>query len=72
MSLDTDLLTMRFENLFGGDKTLSDSVHQVVSDNWREVFEDVKGGYEAAFAEISLQISQKLFGKLSIDELFGE
>ncbi|KAH0821070.1 hypothetical protein GEV33_001721 [Tenebrio molitor] len=43
--VDPELAWFNFENLFNGDKQLGDNVNQVINDNWKEVFDDLKSSY---------------------------
>jgi hypothetical protein len=42
VTLNPELISFNFENLFDGNKELGDNTNQVLSDNWKEVFDDVK------------------------------
>ncbi|XP_044261204.1 protein takeout-like [Tribolium madens] len=68
--MEPQLIKFHLENLFNGDKTLGDNVVQVMNDNWREVFNDVRGSYEEAFSQIFGAIFNNLLNKIPIVELF--
>jgi hypothetical protein len=42
VTLNPELISFNFENLFDGNKELGDNTNQVLNDNWKEVFDDVK------------------------------
>ncbi|XP_044260587.1 protein takeout-like [Tribolium madens] len=61
-----------FENLFNGDKKLSEHVLNVINENWREVYDDAKASYEDAFGQITKDIFNKVLSKVSISDMFGD
>ncbi|CAH1383479.1 unnamed protein product [Tenebrio molitor] len=65
-------LSVKLENLFNGDKILSDNIHQVMNENWKEVFGDVKSGYEEAFGKIFTSVLSNFLSRVPITELFVE
>ena len=68
--LDPETISYHFENLFNGDKQLGDNINAVLNENSKEVFQDVKSGYENGIAMVLLQIINNLFSKLSMEEAF--
>ncbi|XP_068900652.1 protein takeout-like isoform X1 [Tenebrio molitor] len=70
--IDPELIIFQFDNLFDGDENLGKNINQVFNDNWKEVFEDVKPSYEAAFGTIFTAMFNNLLEKVSISELFDE
>ncbi|KYB26933.1 protein takeout [Tribolium castaneum] len=60
------------ENLFNGDKKLSEHVLNVLNDNWREVYNDAKSSYEDAFGQITKDIFNKVLARVSISDMFGD
>jgi hypothetical protein len=69
---EAELLKFNFENLFGGDKALSDNINKVMNENWQPVFEDVGSSYSEALGQIFAAIANEFFAKVSVLELFGE
>lgn len=63
-------ITYKFDNLFNGDKTLSDALHQVANDNWREISEDTKEAVEEACNRIGIQFVKKVFNNIPINQIF--
>jgi hypothetical protein len=51
---------------------LSDNIHQVMNENWKEVFGDVKSGYEEAFGKIFTSVLSNFLSRVPITELFVE
>ncbi|EFA05092.1 Protein takeout-like Protein [Tribolium castaneum] len=70
LSMEPQLIQFHLENLFNGDKALGDNVVQVMNDNWREVFSDVRPSYEEAFSQIFAAIFNNLLRKVPIVDLF--
>ncbi|KAF2900819.1 hypothetical protein ILUMI_05358 [Ignelater luminosus] len=70
MTLLPEHITFNFENLFNGDATLGSQMNQVLNDNWKEVWEDVRGGYEEALGQIIQNVVNKLIRKIPTDQLF--
>lgn len=68
LALDPESVTYNFENLFDGNKQLGDNINQVLNENGKEVFNDVKGGYEEFINKILLHLLTNFFGKMSLEE----
>ncbi|KAB0791249.1 hypothetical protein PPYR_03049 [Photinus pyralis] len=63
-------VTYRFENLFNGNQELSNQIHTVLNENWREVFYDVKDGYEELIATVARAYANQLFSKIPVKNIF--
>ncbi|KAF5281665.1 hypothetical protein FQR65_LT14595 [Abscondita terminalis] len=59
-----------FENLFNGNKALSDQIHGVLNENWKEVFDDVKQGYEELIATVGKSLANQVFSKIPVNKIF--
>ncbi|KAH0815653.1 hypothetical protein GEV33_007138 [Tenebrio molitor] len=70
LTLDPELVSFNFENLFNGDKKLGDNVNQVLNDNWREIFDDVIQDYIEVFNKILIAVFNNLFSKVSLEDAF--
>jgi hypothetical protein len=68
--VDPGLAWFNFENLFNGDKQLGDNVNQVINDNWKEVFDDVKSSYIQVINRVCTELLNNFFGKVSVEEAF--
>jgi hypothetical protein len=71
-SWEPELLTLKFENLFGGDPALGENINKVINENWQVIFQDVGPSYSVALGQIFGAIANGFFGKVSVLELFGE
>jgi hypothetical protein len=70
LTIDPELVSFNFENLFNGDKKLGDNVNQVLNDNWREIFDDVIQDYIEVFNKILITVFNNLFSKVSLEDAF--
>jgi hypothetical protein len=70
VTLNPELISFKFENLFDGNKELGDNTNQVLNDNWKEVFDDVKSGYSEVFSQILIKLYDSFFSKVSLEEAF--
>jgi hypothetical protein len=70
VTLNPELISFSFENLFDGNKELGDNTNQVLNDNWKEVFDDVKNGYSEVFSQILIKLYDNFFSKVSLEEAF--
>lgn len=64
-----DLLYMNFENAFNVNKELGDMINKVLNDNWKAIFDDVRGGYERFFTEIVVNLTNNFFAKVPLTEM---
>uniref|UniRef100_A0A1A9ZY56 Protein takeout n=1 Tax=Glossina pallidipes TaxID=7398 RepID=A0A1A9ZY56_GLOPL len=60
---------MHFDNLFN-DALLSQTMNRFLNDNWETVFNELKGGYSKSFGSIFRDISNLIFEKVPMDEIF--
>lgn len=60
----------KFENLFNGDERLGKQMNDVLNENWKEVFDDVKLGYEEFIGSIGKHVANSIFLKVPYDDLF--
>jgi len=65
-------VTFDFKNLFDGNKELGDGMNNVLNENWKEVFNDVKSGYKDAIGAIFIDIGNRIFKKVPLEEIFPQ
>jgi hypothetical protein len=70
LEMDPSLVHYNFENLFNGDKVLSDNINGVLNDNWKEVFDEMKKDYTETVNRILIGLMNGFFAKVSIEEAF--
>ncbi|KAK9873842.1 hypothetical protein WA026_002199 [Henosepilachna vigintioctopunctata] len=68
--LQVDHCTYDFENLFDGNQQLSDTINQVLNDNWREIFDEQEPGFLKAIGASLLNLINKLFAQIPIHTMF--
>lgn len=61
---------MSFENLFNGDKLLSDSTNQFLNDSWKEILNELKPVLTQSIAGIYRAIAEPIFSKFAYSDLF--
>ncbi|XP_063930459.1 protein takeout-like [Zophobas morio] len=59
------------QNMFDGDEQSADRLKQVLKENARELYEDVRPGYEEAFGKVFASIFEKILGRVPIVDIFG-
>lgn len=70
LSFDTTRMHMRFENIFNGNKELSDDTNRFLNENWRTIFLELKPLVEFAVEEMTKSVVNRIFLKLPYDEIF--
>jgi len=70
IKLNPGLVTYYFGNLFNGDKVLGDRINTLLNDNWKEIYEDVREGYESLFGSVVLNYINGVYSKFPFNELF--
>nr|XP_016927156.1 protein takeout isoform X1 [Drosophila suzukii] len=63
-------VSYHLENLFNGQKDLSENMHALINENWRDIFNELKPGIGEAFGLIAKSVVDRIFGKLSLEQLF--
>ncbi|KAF2900831.1 hypothetical protein ILUMI_05370 [Ignelater luminosus] len=58
-----------FDNLFDGDKQLSDQMNKLINDSWKDLYEEVKDGYNDMLAGLVKNVADTVFNKVPYDEL---
>lgn len=61
---------MSFENLFNGDKLLSDTTNKFLNDNWMEILTELKPVLTKTIASIYKAIAEPIFSKFAYSDLF--
>lgn len=65
-------VSVYFDNLFGGNKLLGESMNQFLNENWREIFNEFKVALNPKFGELCLNLMNSVFGNFDYHELFIE
>lgn len=61
---------MNFENLFNGDRVLSQSTNTFLNDNWSEIITEIKPVLTKAIGGIYKAIADPIFNKFPYEDLF--
>ncbi|KAK9504733.1 hypothetical protein O3M35_010999 [Rhynocoris fuscipes] len=69
IDFDVDKVHLNFENLFNGDKALGDNMNLFLNENWREIFNEIKPAISAGFGSAFKEIGNRIFSKITIDEV---
>ncbi|KAL3271584.1 hypothetical protein HHI36_022059 [Cryptolaemus montrouzieri] len=70
LKLQTSKASYDFENLFNGNKEISDNLNNVLNDNWKELFDELVPAYTEAYARVLLQIANRIFSKIPLSDIF--
>ncbi|XP_031356968.1 circadian clock-controlled protein-like [Photinus pyralis] len=70
MDLNPAKVVFDFKNLFKGDPRLGPEMNNILNENWKEIFNDVKHGYNEALSAVAKNIANQIFRKVPYDDLF--
>lgn len=71
-TFDVDRLYIYLENLFNGDKALSDNMNLFLNENWRDIFQELKPSIEDAFSQIVNSLINSVFAKVPYSDFYLE
>ncbi|EZA49853.1 Protein takeout [Ooceraea biroi] len=69
VDLDVGYASIHLDNLFNGDKILSDAMNLFLNNNWDTVAAEMKPALEQTISELFKTFSNKIYSKYSIDTL---
>ncbi|XP_011171033.1 protein takeout [Solenopsis invicta] len=69
VDFDVGNANIHLDNLFNGDKTLSDSMNLFLNNNWKAVVAEMKPALENTVSEIFKTFANKIYSKVSLDTL---
>lgn len=70
MTIKVTHLYSRLTNLYNGDRALGDSTNQFLNDNWRDIFNELKGSIAESFALITQAILNDFWSHHDYNEMF--
>ncbi|KAJ3650902.1 hypothetical protein Zmor_016977 [Zophobas morio] len=70
MQSDVEHSHFQFDNLFNGNKELGDNVNLVLNDNWRQVVDELHPEYNEIVRQILTGMIEKVWTKVSLEEMF--
>lgn len=63
-------LIVKVDNLFNGNKELSDNFHKFVNENWRDIFNEFKDKIWGSMAAFFKQTFTKMFDEIPYNEVY--
>jgi hypothetical protein len=63
-------LVLKLENLFQGNKEISDNLNVFLNENWELLFEELRPAFEEAIGLILKDVASKVLQKIPKDEIF--
>lgn len=71
VEMQPEKISFKFDNLFNGNEALSDRIHSVVNENWQALWLDSKKDFEETYGKIYLELAQRIFSKIPVENIFG-
>lgn len=69
-NFETTRLMLRFENLFNGNKQLSDSMNVFLNENWSDILGELKPAIQEAFGAAFGDITNRIFRRVPYKNVF--
>lgn len=63
-------MKMNFENLLNGNQALADNMIEIINEEWRALYEDVKPSIVRNYADIFKRYAEKCFDKVPANKIF--
>lgn len=70
VDLDPTEAHFNFENLFNGDEAMGKQMNTIINENWKELFAEVKEGYNVALSAVVNNVASAIFNKVPMEDLF--
>lgn len=70
LAFDTTRLYLNLDNLFNGQKNLSDTMNAFLNEHWMVILNELKPAVKDALSQILIDIINKVFQKLPYNEMF--
>lgn len=70
VNMKPEQISFKFDNLFNGNKLLSDRLHAVVNEHWQPLWLESKNDFEKVYSNLYTEFSKKLFDNVPIDSVF--
>ncbi|KAJ8958529.1 hypothetical protein NQ318_002324 [Aromia moschata] len=72
MNMKPEKISFYFGNIFPEDERISAEVLKTLNENSLDIFNEVKPGFERAISFIYMNVANKVFSKIPIDDIFLE
>ncbi|XP_044745834.1 protein takeout-like isoform X2 [Coccinella septempunctata] len=70
MDAEPERAYYQFDNLFDGNKLLGDNINRVLNDNWKQLFDDVIKDYLVVASQYLMALTNRLFQKVPLKDIF--
>lgn len=61
-----------FDNLFYGDKVLTENVNVFINENWLQIFTEIRSSLIIGLSPVLQKIGNDVFSKLPYEEFFAK
>jgi len=72
LTLETSRLYFFLDNLFNGNKALSDNMNLFLNENWQIIFQELKPAVREALIKILTSIINSVFANLPYEDIFSD
>lgn len=69
-TFDVSRLYIYLENLFNGDKALSDNMNLFLNENWKDIFQELRPSIQDAFSQIVDSLINSVFAKIPYSDIY--
>lgn len=69
VELKPETAKFHFDNLFDGDEQLGDRMNKLINDSWKDLYDEVKDGYNGMLAALVKNVADTVFNKVPLDDL---
>lgn len=69
-TMETKKMYINLENLFNGDKALSDNMNLFLNENWQDILQELKPSIQDAFSQIIGSLVNSVFAKVAYSDIF--
>lgn len=70
VNFNTTRMHLTMDNLFNGDKLLTDSMNSFLDQNWRLIIDELKPSLQNAIGEVDRDMMQPLFDKFAYKDMW--
>ncbi|XP_060828550.1 protein takeout-like [Bombus pascuorum] len=70
VTLNPAQISLQFDNLFNGDKTLGPQLNNFINENAELLFKELKAPYEETFSQVFTQLSNDVFSRVPLNKIF--
>ncbi|CAH1401516.1 unnamed protein product [Nezara viridula] len=67
-----DRLLLNFENLLKGNKEISESLNNILNENWEPILDDMRDSFESAIGAAFKEIANRVFSKVPVSDLIKD